>query len=121
MGVPSPDLLNQASKYSPLRKPPVDPLPKVSNMTLTSNNASGYTLLEFTSASTFNTTPDNSSTYSTANPSGTYQIQYKSIAGSALTEILALTQNKGKTACWEFQFLNKTLSKSSQPTEYFCK
>lgn len=121
MGVPSPDLLNQASKYSPLRKPPVDPLPKVSNMTLSSNNTSGYTLLEFTSASTFNTTPDNSSTYSTVNPSGTYQIQYKSIAGSALTEILALTQNKGKTACWEFQFLNKTLSKSSQPTEYFCK
>lgn len=121
MGVPSPDLINQSSKYAPLRKPPVDPLPKVSAMTLNTNNSEGYSVLEFTSNSSFNTTPDNSSNYSTINVSGTYQVLYKPLSGVALTNLLMLPANKGKTACWEFQFLNKSTNKPSQPTANFCK
>jgi hypothetical protein len=121
MGVPSPDLLNQASKYSPLRKPPVDPLPKVNSMTLSNSNSSGYSVLEFTSNASFNTTPDNSANYSTLNGSGTYQILFKPIMGDALINLLALSSNKGKTACWEFQFLSKVTGKPTQPTENFCK
>jgi len=120
-GVPSPDLINQSSKYSPLRKPPVDPLPKVSAMTLSNNNADGSSILEFTSGAPFYTTPDNSSNYSTINVSGTYQILYKPLSGVALSNLLSMPTNKGKTACWEFQFVNKSTSKSSQPTENFCK
>ena len=121
IGVPSPDLINQSSKYSPLRKPPVDPLPKVSSMSLSSSNAEGYSILEFTSGTSFNTTPDNSSNYSTINASGTYQIWFKPLSGISLTNLLTMTANKGKTACWEFQFINKTTNQPSQPTESFCK
>jgi hypothetical protein len=121
IGVPSPDLINQSSKYSPLRKPPVDPLPKVSSMSLSSSNAEGYSILEFTSGTSFNTTPDNSSNYSTINASGTYQIWFKPLIGVTLTNLLSMASNKGKTACWEFQFINKTTNQPSQPTESFCK
>jgi len=34
---------------------------------------------------------------------------------------LALAENKGKTACWEFQFLNSSTNSASQPSMNFCK
>jgi phosphatidylethanolamine-binding protein (PEBP) family uncharacterized protein len=118
-GTPSPDLAGQTAKYTTLRRPPVDPLPTVSGMTLTTNG-SGYSVLQFTAASSFNTTPDNSTSYSTINPAGTYKILYKAITGSALTTELARSANSGKTACWEFIFQTNAGS-SSQPSMNFCK
>jgi hypothetical protein len=118
-GTPSPDLAGQAAKYTTLRRPPVDPLPTVSGMTLTTNG-SGYSVLQFTAATSFNTTSDNSSSYSTINPAGTYKILYKAITGSALTTELAKSANSGKTACWEFIFQTNAGS-TSQPSMNFCK
>jgi hypothetical protein len=118
-GTPSPDLAGQGAKYSPIRKPPVDPLPSVLAMTL-SSDANGYSVLQFTSAGAFNTTPDNSNNYTTVNPAGNYKVLYKAITGSALTTELAKASNSSKTACWEFLFQNNAGS-SSQPSMTFCK
>ena len=118
-GTPSPDLSGQGAKYAPLRKPPVDPLPPVSAMSLATDN-NGYSVLQFNSATSFNTTPDNSNSYSTVNPAGTYKILYKTMTGISLTTELAKTANSGKTACWEFIFQNSANS-NSQPSMNFCK
>ena len=118
-GTPSPDLAGQGSKYSPLRKPPVDPLPTVSAMTLTTDS-SGYSVLQFTSGSSFNTTPDNSNNYSTVNPAGRYKILYRQMSGTALSTELAKAANSGKSACWEFIFQNGAGS-TSQASMNFCK
>lgn len=118
-GTPSPDLLGQVSKYNPIRKPPVDPLPTISTMTL-SKNTSGYSVLQFTAGTTFNTTPDNSSSYSAVNSAGTYKILYKPIEGTALVAELAKTGNSSKTACWEFLFQNSA-GATTQPVQNFCK
>ncbi len=118
-GTPSPDLSGQGSKYAPLRKPPVDPLPTVSAMSLATDN-NGYSVLQFNSASSFNTTPDNSNSYSTVNPAGTYKILYKKMTGISLATELAKTANSGKTACWEFIFQNNA-NANSQPSMNFCK
>jgi len=118
-GTPSPDLAGQGSKYSPLRKPPVDPLPRVSAMSL-STDVNGYSVLQFNSASSFNTTPDNSNSYSTINQAGTYKILYKQMIGNSLTTELAKLANTGKTACWEFIFQNNA-GGNSQPSMNFCK
>ena len=68
--------------------PPVDPLPTVSTMSLATDN-NGYSVLQFNSASSFKTTPDNSNSYSTINPAGTYKILYKKMTGISLTTELA--------------------------------
>jgi phosphatidylethanolamine-binding protein (PEBP) family uncharacterized protein len=118
-GTPSPDLAGQGAKYSPIRKPPVDPLPAVSAMTL-ATDANGYSVLQFTTSAAFNTTPDNSNNYSTVNPAGRYKILYRQMSGSALLTELAKATNSGKTACWEFVFQNGAGS-ASQPSMNFCK
>ena len=118
-GTPSPDLTGQGSKYSPLRKPPVDPLPTVSAMSL-STDVNGYSVLQFNSASSFNTTPDNSNSYSTINQAGSYKILYRQMIGNSLTTEFAKVANTGKTACWEFIFQNNA-GGNSQPSMNFCK
>ena len=118
-GTPSPDLVGQGAKYTPIRKPPVEPLPTVASMTLTTN-ASGYSVLQFTAGTPFNTTPDNSNSYSTVNSAGTYKILYKPIMGTALVAELSKTGNSSKTACWEFLFQNASGS-TTQPSLNFCK
>ena len=111
-GTPSPDLVGQGAKYTPLRKPPVTPFP-VSAMTLTTDASDGYQVLQFTSAQTFVTTETGTDSYT--NGAGTYKIRYKAITGTALTTLLA--SNAGKTACWNFQFTGT----SSQPALSYCR
>ena len=118
-GTPSPDLAGQGAKYNPIRKPPVDPLPAVSAMTL-ATDANGYSVLQFTTSAAFNTTPDNSNNYSTVNPAGRYKILYRQMSGSALLTELAKSTNSGSTACWEFVFQSGAGS-ASQPSMNFCK
>lgn len=116
-GTPSPDLANQASKYRPMRQPPVTPF-AVSNMTLTTDPADGYSVLQFSSAKTFVTTENGSDSYS--NAAGTYKIRYKPVTGTALASLLALAQNSGKTMCWSFQFTSAA-GTTTQPTTSYCR
>jgi len=116
-GVPSPDLPNQGSKYHPMRQPPVTPF-NVSNMTLTTDPTDGYQVLQFTSAIPFTTTETGSDSYS--NPAGTYKIRYKQVTGDALAALLALKQNAGASACWNFQFVDST-GKTTQSTVSYCR
>jgi phosphatidylethanolamine-binding protein (PEBP) family uncharacterized protein len=116
-GTPSPDLANQGSKYSPMRQPPVTPFP-VSGMTLTTDATDGYQVLQFTSAQTFTTTETGSDGYS--NAPGTYKIRYKAVTGPALAAMLALGQNAGKTACWNFQFASGA-GATTQPSVNYCR
>jgi phosphatidylethanolamine-binding protein (PEBP) family uncharacterized protein len=116
-GTPSPDLAGQGAKYSPLRQPPVTPFP-VSNMTLTTDATDGYQVLQFTSAIAFTTTETGSDSYS--NASGSYRIRYKPVTGSALTSLLALPANAGKTQCWNFQFTTSA-GLTSQPSLSYCR
>ena len=115
IGTPSPDLANQASKYHPLRQPPVRPFNN-SNMTLTTDAADGYQVLQFTSSNTFQTNETGSDNYT--NPPGTYKIRYKQVTGADLIPLLA--QKPGATACWNFQFLNSS-GATTQPTVSYCK
>ena len=116
-GTPSPDLVNQATKYQPLRQPPVTPFP-VSAMTLTTDATDGYQVLQFTSAQSFTTTATGSD--STLNGAGTYRIRYKAITGAALATLLAQAGNSGKTACWSFQFTSGS-GLSTQPAQTYCR
>lgn len=116
-GVPSPDLPNQASKYKPMRQPPVTPF-NVTNMTLTTDPTDEYQVLQFTSAIPFVTNETGSDSY--ANPPGTYKIRYKQVTGDALAALLALKQNSGATACWNFQFIDSS-GKTTQPTVSYCR
>ena len=116
-GTPSPDLVNQASKYSPLRKPPVTPF-AVSNMTLSTSATDGYQVLQFTSAITFTSTETGTDSYS--NAPGSYRIRYKLLTGTDLSAALALSANTGKTACWNFQFTN-TAGTITQPSISYCR
>lgn len=116
-GVPSPDLPNQASKYKPMRQPPVTPF-NVTNMTLTTDPTDGYQVLQFTSATPFVTNETGSDSY--ANSPGTYKIRYKQVTGDALAALLALKQNAGAAACWNFQFIDGT-GKTTQPTVSYCR
>ena len=116
-GVPSPDLAQQSTKYSPMRQPPVTPF-AVSGMTLSNDPADGYNVLQFTSAISFTTTETGSDTY--ANAPGTYKIRYKEVTGTALTALLAQQKNAGKTACWNFQFTNSS-GATTQPTMDYCR
>jgi phosphatidylethanolamine-binding protein (PEBP) family uncharacterized protein len=114
-GTPSSDLVNQGTKFSPLRVDPVTPFP-VTAMTLTTAS-DGYQVLQFTSGQTFITKETISDSYT--NAAGTYKIRYKSITGTELTTLLAT--NAGKTACWNFQFTNSTGTTTTQPSVNYCR
>jgi hypothetical protein len=98
-GTPSADFAGQAAKFTNLRNDPVTPF-TVSSMTLTTDS-SGYSVLQFTASSTFNTRVTNS-TFSISNPTGVNQVKYKQLTGTDLTT--ALASNTGKTSCWQFLF-----------------
>jgi phosphatidylethanolamine-binding protein (PEBP) family uncharacterized protein len=104
-----------AARGEPLRQPPVTPFP-VSSMTLTTDPADGYQVLQFSSARSFTATETGSDSY--ANAPGTYNIRYKSVTGAALTTLLA--SNAGKTACWNFQFTSSA-GATTQPTVSYCR
>jgi hypothetical protein len=112
-GTPSADFAGQAAKFTNIRNDPVKPF-SVSNMTLTTD--SGYSVLTFTSAATFNTRVDNT-TYSISNSQGVNTIKYKQLTGTDLTTALAITANVGKTSCWQFLFPNA----ASSTTIVFCR
>jgi phosphatidylethanolamine-binding protein (PEBP) family uncharacterized protein len=114
-GTPSPDLAGQGAKFSPLRKPPVTPFPN-SAMTLTTDAADGYQVLQFSSAQAFTTTATGTDSY--ANSPGSYKIRYKPLTGSELTTLLAA--NAGKTACWSFQFTSGA-GATTQPATSYCR
>lgn len=116
-GTPSPDLVAQAGKYAPLRKPPVTPFP-VTNMTLSTDATDGYQVLKFTSNQSFVSTETGSD--STNNPAGSYNIRYKPVTGTELAALLALSANINKTACWNFQFTNSGGS-TTQPAISYCR
>ena len=116
-GSPSPDLAGQGAKYSPMRQPPVTPF-AVSNMTLSTDATDGYQVLQFTSGVAFTTTETGTDSY--ANKAGTYKIRYTQVSGSALVALLALNENKNKTACWTFQFVDSTAA-TTQPTVSYCR
>ena len=116
-GTPSPDLANQGRKYTPLRQPPVTPFPN-SSMTLGTDATDGYQVLQFTAARAFTTTETGSDSY--ANAAGTYRIRYRPVTGPALSALLTLNQNVGKTACWNFQFSNSS-GLTTQPTISYCR
>ncbi len=105
-GTPSSDFAGQAAHFTNLRNDPVTPF-TVSSMTLTTDS-SGYSVLQFTSSSTFFTRVTNS-TYSIPNSSGVNQIKYKQLTGTDLTTALA-SAGTGKTKCWNFQFPNAASS-----------
>lgn len=115
-GVPSPDLAGQGAKFSPIRQPPVTPF-AVSGMTLTTDAADGYQVLQFTSARTFTTTETGNDSYT--NLAGTYKIRYKPVTGSALSALL-VGANANKTACWNFQFVNNA-GATTQPSISYCR
>jgi hypothetical protein len=117
IGTPSPDLANQGSKYTPLRQPPVTPFAD-SAMTLVTDPADGYAVLQFSSATAFATTETGSDQY--VNAPGTWKIRYKAVSGAALASLLALPANAGKSACWTFQFQTGG-GTASQPTTAYCK
>ncbi len=117
IGVPSPDLANQGSKYHPFRQPPVVPFNNT-NMTLTTDPKDGYQVLQFTSARAFVTNEAGNDSYN--NAPGTYQIRYKQVTGTDLQALLAQPKNAAFTACWNFQFLNSS-GATTQPTISYCK
>jgi hypothetical protein len=116
-GTPSPDLSGQASKYSPMRQPPVTPFP-VSAMTMTTDSSDGYYVLKFTSGQSFTTTETGSDSYT--NAAGTYRIRFAAVTGDALATLLNSSANSGKTACWNFQFLDAS-GTASQPSTNYCR
>ena len=87
-------------------------------MTLRTDSADGYQVLQFSSSKTFVTNETGSDSYS--NAPGTYQIRYKALNGSALETQLALNANKNKSACWEFQFKSRA-GATTQPTVTYCR
>ncbi|MFO1493038.1 MAG: YHYH protein [Lysobacterales bacterium] len=116
-GVPSPDLANQASKFSPIRQPPVTPF-TVSNMSLRTDSSDGYQVLEFSSARNFTTTSGGTTSYPYT--PGSYRIRYKALSGAALMALLTQPQNSGKSACWSFQFTD-TQGAATQPSVSYCR
>lgn len=116
-GVPSPDLANQAAKFSSMRQPPVTPF-AVSSVALTTDHSDGYQVLEFTAERSFVSTETGKDSY--ANAAGTYNIRYKALTDSDLEAALSKAENKGKSACWAFQFKNVSGS-TTQPDVVYCK
>lgn len=100
-----------------MRQPPVTPF-NVSNMSLTTDSADGYQVLQFSTVIPFVTNETGSDSY--ANSPGTYKIRYKQATGNALAALLALRQNAGATACWNFQFVDSS-GRTTQPTVSYCR
>jgi uncharacterized protein (TIGR03437 family) len=117
IGTPSPDLAGQGAKYHPFRQPPVTPFNNTA-MTLTTDPTDGYQVLQFTSAIPFTTTETGTDSYT--NKPGTYKIRYAEVTGTALAALLALKQNAGSTACWNFQFVDSS-GNTTQPSVSYCK
>jgi hypothetical protein len=112
-GTPSSDFAGQAAHFTNMRNDPVTPF-TVSSMTLTTDS-SGYSVLQFTSANTFNTRVNNG-TFSILNTAGVNQIKYKQLTGTDLSTALA-SAAPDKTKCWQFLFPNA----ASSTTMNFCK
>lgn len=74
------------------------------------------TQITFTGAASNGCTPENCYTYQP----GTYQIRYIQMTGSALQAQLALAPNKGKSACWNFEFQDTT-GNTTQPNIAYCR
>ena len=116
-GTPSPDLVNQGSKFTPLRKPPVTPFP-ASVAAVTLDATDGYQVMSFSSNQPFTTTATGSDSY--ANTAGAYSIRYKQLVGTELNT--ALASNAGKTACWTFKFNASTgVTTPAQPSTTYCR
>ncbi len=116
-GNPSPDLANQAAKFSPMRQPPVTPF-AISSMTLSTDAVDAYQVLEFSADKSFTSTETGKDSYS--NLAGTYKIRYKPLADAELDAALTKAENRGKSLCWAFQFRN-ALGASNQPDVVYCK
>jgi phosphatidylethanolamine-binding protein (PEBP) family uncharacterized protein len=116
-GTPSPDLTGQGGKYFPIRLPPVTPF-AVSNMTLSTDSADGYQVLQFSTARAFVSTATGTDSYN--NAAGTYKIRYKQLTGTALIALLAQGQNSNKSTCWNFQFLSSA-GATTQPSISYCR
>ena len=117
-GVPSPDLVNQGSKYHPMRQPPVTPF-RNSAMTLSADTADAARVLQFSAPTSFTTTSNGRDAY--PNPAGgPYRIRYTQVTGSELEALLAQRANAGATACWRFEFTDAT-GQATQPPVVYCK
>jgi hypothetical protein len=100
-----------------MRQPPVTPF-AVSSVALTTDHSDGYQVLEFTAERSFVSTETGKDSY--ANAAGTYNIRYKALTDSDLEAALSKAENKGKSACWAFQFKNVSGS-TTQPDVVYCK
>ena len=116
-GVPGPDLAGQSAKFSPMRQPPVQPF-AVSAMTLRSDPATGQQVLRFTSARTFTTNETGQDSY--INPPGQYQIRWRALKGDELEAALGQASNRGRSACWAFEFKSES-GATTQPPITYCR
>ena len=116
-GTPSPDLAGQGAKFSPIRRPPVRPF-AVSAMTLSTDAADGWQVLQFQSDRPFTSTETGSDSY--ANTAGAYRIRYRAVTGTELTTLLAQRQHAGKSQCWNFQFTTGA-GLTTQPAVSYCR
>ena len=114
-GTPSPDLVNQGSKFTPIRQPPVTPF-RASVAAVTLDATDGYQVMNFTSNQAFNTTATGTDNYS--NTAGSYNIRYKQLSGTELST--ALAGSTVKTACWNFKFTNSA-GATTQPSTTYCR
>ncbi len=114
-GTPSPDRVNQGAKFTPLRKPPVDP-PFPATVVDVTLAADDYQVMNFKSAQAFTTNTIGTDSY--ANAPGSYNIRFKQLLDAELSA--ALVKNAGKTACWNFQFTDSA-GKATQPSTTYCR
>ena len=114
-GTPSPDRVNQGSKFTPIRQPPVTPF-RATVAAITLDAADGYQVMNFSTDQSFNTTTNGADNIS--NTAGNYNVRYKQLSGTVLST--ALTGNPGKTACWNFKFTNSA-GTETQPSTTYCR
>ena len=114
-GTPSPDRVNQGAKFTPLRKPPVDP-PFPATVVDVTLAVDDYQVMNFKSAQAFTTNTIGTDSY--ANAPGSYNIRFKQLLDIELSA--ALVKNTGKTACWNFQFTNSA-GATTQPSTTYCR
>ena len=115
-GTPSPDLVNQGAKFTPLRKPPVDPPFPASVAAVTLDATDGYQVMNFKSNQAFTTNTTGTDNY--PNAAGSYNIRYKQLSGTELST--ALAGSTVKTACWNFKFTN-SVGTATQPSTTYCR
>ena len=114
-GTPSPDLVNQGAKFTPIRQPPVTPFP-ASVAAITLDATDGYQVMSFSSNMAFTTNTTGSDSY--PNAAGAYNIRYKQLSDAELST--ALAGKTGKTACWNFKFTNSA-GAATQPSTTYCR